>query len=320
MKYRKLGQTGLEVSEIGFGAWGIGGVADGAPAYGRTDDQESITALRRAYELGVTYFDTAALYGLGHSEVLLGAALKDVRHQVVIGTKVGLLSVDGAKDFSVDHIEHSLEQSLKRLQTDYVDLYQLHGPSISVLEADNNILSALSSLQQKGKIRAFGISVDSPDDGLAAISKFGFNCIQVNFNLADQRALENGLFGLAGQKRVGIIVRTPLCFGFLTGAYPSDSEFEPGDHRSSWSSNQIEQWAGASQLFSTAVANRKQTDAQFALRFCLSHPSVSTAIPGMLTREHVEENLLASDLGPLPEAGLRQLEKIYSEHTFFVGR
>ena len=239
MKYRRLRSTGLQVSEIGFGAWGIGGVANGAIAYGPTDDQESKRALRRAYHLGVNFYDTSGLYGYGHSERLIGEVLKDVRDRVIITTKVGFLDADGAQDFSPKHIRQSLAASLKRLQTDYVDLYQLHSPPIDALGRDESILSALRSLEQEGSVRAIGISVRSPDDGLVAINRFGLSCIQVNFNLVDQRALSNGLFDLCRKQGVGVIVRTPLCFGLLTGRYSPESKFGPGDHRSSWSSAQM---------------------------------------------------------------------------------
>jgi aryl-alcohol dehydrogenase-like predicted oxidoreductase len=321
MNYRKLGHTGLEVSEIGYGAWGIGGVANGAIGYGPTDDQESKRALRRAYDLGVNFYDTSDLYGYGHSERLIGDALKDVRDRVIITTKVGFLDGDGAQDFSPKHIRQSLEASLKRLQTDYIDLYQLHSPSIDTLRQDDGILSALRRLEREGLVRAFGISVRSPDDGLVAINRFEPGCIQVNFNLVDQRALNNGLFDLCGKQGVGAIVRTPLCFGFLTGRYSPEGKFDPSDHRSSWSSAQIARWADAGRLFAAALPeDERQTPAQMALRFCLSHPSVSTVIPGMLSKEEVEENVLASQLGPFPEPELQKLQQIYRDNTFFFGK
>lgn len=319
MKYRKLGRTNLEVSEIGFGTWGLGGNVNGAIAYGPTDDQESKLALRHAYGLGVTFYDASDFYGYGHSERLLGEALKDVRHKVVIATKVGLLDASGAQDFSPKHIRQSIEASLKRLQTDYIDLYQLHNPTMEVLSQDETILSTLHSLKKEGKVRALGISLRAPDDGLVAITKFGFKAIQVNFNLVDQRALENGLFDLCEREDVGVIVRTPLCFGFLTGAYSAESKFASSDHRSRWSPRQIARWASAHRLFAAVlVEHEKQTHAQIALRFCLSYRSVSTVIPGMLTKTEVEENVVASQLGPFTETELSKIEQIYQDNTFFV--
>ncbi len=320
MKYRKLDNTGLEVSEIGFGAWGIGGLTRGATSYGPTSDEESKLALRLAFESGITFYDTSDLYGYGHSERLIGETLKDVRGKTVIASKVGFLEHNGPQDFSPRHIRESIERSLKRLQTDYLDLYQLHSPPIDLLEKDDSILHTLSSLQKEGKTRAIGISARSPDDGLIAIEKLGFKSVQVNFNMVDQRAIENGLFDLAKKENAGIIVRTPLCFGFLTGGYSADSEFDFRDHRSTWPREQIERWATAQQLFSSILEeNEGQTGAQIALRFCLSFQSVSSIIPGMLTAGEVRENVLASELGPFAERELLKINEIYRDNTFFLG-
>ncbi len=317
MRYRTLGATGISVSEIGFGTWGIGGDAQGAVAYGPTSDQESRLALRRAFEAGVTFFETADLYGFGHSEEVLGAALGDVRSQVVIASKVGMLDMQGTQDFSSGHIAAAVDRSLRRLGTDYIDLYQLHGPAIELLDRDSRILSCMQALQRDRKIRAFGISVRSPEDGLAAVTRFGIKCLQVNFNLLDQRAIENGLFDLCLEHGVGVIVRTPLCFGFLTGQYSASEQFDPIDHRSRRSPAQREKWAGAYQLFTSALRNPgAQTPAQLALRFCLSFPAVSTAIPGMLTTAHVDENIRASELGGLPDSERAAIISIYRQQDF----
>lgn len=323
MNYRQLGATGLVVSEIGFGAWGIGGAGNGAVGYGPTDDRESETALRLAFEVGVTFYDTSDLYGYGHSESLIGNVFKDVRKEVVIATKVGFLRAYGPQDFSPKHIRKSIEGSLRRLRTDYVDLYQLHNPPMELLEEDEAITRTLDALVAEGKVRAVGISVRAPDDGLAAMKRFGFRCVQANFSMVDQRALNNGLLDLCRMENAGFICRTPLCFGFLTGKYSPQSRFDPGDHRSAWSSEQIELWANADRLFLSAASGcgpREETPAQTALRFCLSYPAVSTIIPGMLTSSQVEENTLASRLGPLSETAKRRIEAVYSENKFFVAR
>lgn len=320
MKYRKLGKTGIVVSEIGFGAWGIGGTAKGSIAYGKTDDQESSLALRLAYDLGVTYYDTSDLYGFGHSECLIGATLRDVRDKIVIGTKVGFLRTD-AQNFSPKHIRNSLEKSLKRLKTDYIDLYQLHSPPMQCLKEDHQILSTLYSLVDEGKVRVIGISARSPDDALIAATEFGFKVLQVNFNLVDQRALTNGFFGFCEQNEVGIIARTPLCFGFLTGNYSEDTGFSSGDHRKLWSQEQIKKWDQARQLFLNDFKDMSVQDStQLALRFCLSYSPISTVIPGILNRQHIKENTQASQFGVLSEQALAKIEKIYKENTFFVER
>ena len=319
MKYRRLGSTGIQVSEIGFGTWGIGGSVNGDVAYGPTDTRESKRALRRAFDMGVTFYDTSDFYGFGHSESLIGQELHDVREQIVIATKVGLLDANGSLDFSPQHIRSSLGKSLCRLRTDYIDLYQLHSPAIDLLERDDRVLSLLQSFQEQGKIRAYGISVRSPDDGLIAVSEYGFKALQVNFNMIDQRAAENGLLALCEKRDVGIIARTPLCFGFLTGQYSDSAKFHSLDHRRRWPREQINRWVEAFRLFADALVNSEtQTQAQIALRFCLSYPSISTVIPGMRTRQHVEENVLASELGPLLKSEQMTCEEICKNNTFFV--
>ncbi len=319
MRYRQLGATGIRVSEIGFGAWGIGGNAKGAVAYGPADEDESRKALLQAVEVGVNFFDTSDFYGFGHSEAVLGRALRPVRSKVAIATKVGFLNAAGDQDFSPSHIERSLDASLRRLQTDYVDLYQLHSPPRELLKSNSEIVKTLERLQAAGRIKAFGLSLRAPDDGLVAVRELGFNCLQVNFNLLDQRAIGNGLFDLCSKRNVGVIVRTPLVFGFLTGHYSATDDFDPSDHRRRWSPEQLERWATAHHLFVALIdAKNGEKPSQFALRFCLSFDSVSTVIPGMLKAEHVIENAGASDLGPLSQPACGRIAEIYREHGFLV--
>lgn len=321
MRYRTLGATGIRVSEIGFGAWGIGGNANGAVAYGPTDDKASHRAVRSAFDRGINFFDTADFYGFGHSETVLGNALRHLRGDVVIATKAGMLSASGQQDFSPEHLLGSLEKSLSRLGTDYVDLFQLHSPPIDLLQREERIVEMLERLRREGRIRAYGISARSPEDALIAVRDLGFRCVQVNFNLLDQRAIENGLFDLCQHEGAGVIGRTPLCFGFLSGQYSAAAQFDPSDHRSHWSPGQRERWATALGLFLAKVkSGAEQTPAQFALRFCLSFAAISTVIPGMLTEAHVAENALASALGALPDADRAAIVEVYRENRFFVER
>jgi aryl-alcohol dehydrogenase-like predicted oxidoreductase len=317
MRYRQLGSTGIEVSEIGFGAWGIGGNKNGAVAYGPVDAAEARLALLSAVDAGVTLFDTADFYGFGHSESVLGETLKPHRNRVVLATKCGMLDAAGTQDFSPQHMHHALESSLQRLQTDYVDLYQLHSPPIDLVTRGGDILATLEAMKQAGKIRAYGISVRSPEDGLVAVKDLGFDCLQTNFNLIDQRALDSGLLSLCEARGAGIIARTPLVFGFLTGQYAASDNFAPDDHRRRWTPEQRAQWAAAPKLFEPLIAGEPQTPSQFALRFCLSFPAVSATIPGMLIRQHVAENTAASDLGTLPITTREQVVTIYRKNTFF---
>ena len=319
MRYRTLGETGLTVSEIGFGAWGIGGQTPGATSYGPTSDAVSRDALRRAFDRGITFYDTANVYGDGHSEALIGEVFRSQRDRVVIATKAGRPVYADRPDYSGTELRRSLEGSLRRLGTDYVDLFQLHDPSPGTLR-DGDTLATLDRLRAEGKLRAVGVSARTPDDGLALVRDLGVRAVQVNLSLIDQRAGENGLLALAAERGAGLIARTPLCFGLLSGRVAPDALFDPSDHRSAWPRPQIARWAEASRLFIAAVAERgRQTPAQLALRFCLSLPGVSTVIPGMLTAAEVEENAAAADLGPLGADDLAEIARVYGSHTFFLG-
>ncbi|HYL89992.1 MAG TPA: aldo/keto reductase, partial [Burkholderiales bacterium] len=293
MRQRQLGRSGVAVSEIGFGAWGIGGNKDGAVAYGPTDEAQSLDALSAAFDAGINFFDTADLYGFGESERLIGKAFTGRRDRVVIASKGGMLDPQGRQDFTPAHLATSLEESLKRLRTDYVDLYQLHGPGLDQVGA---LIGPMDALRREGKARAIGISLRAPEDGRRALDLYPFDAVQVNFNLLDQRAVDSGLMDLCRERGAGIIVRTPLCFGFLTGGYSATQQYDASDHRSRWNVEQRKVWASAYELFS-GIKGRVDTPAQFALRFCLSFDAVSSVIPGMLTRAHVEENAAASQ-GP----------------------
>ncbi|MBI5210945.1 MAG: aldo/keto reductase [Elusimicrobia bacterium] len=320
VRRRALGTTGLNPSEIGFGAWGIGADSKGAVSYGPVDDGESLSALRQAVDIGVNFFDTADLYGYGHSETLIGTALKPLRRSILLASKAGSLDAGGRQDFSPRHLRKALDGSLRRLRTDYLDLYQLHSPPLDLLRKDPRIVDAMRRFQREGKIRAWGISVRSPDEGLDAVRDLEAQTIQVNFNMADQRARTTGLLARCRQAGVGVIVRTPLCFGFLTGKYTPDSEFHSLDHRSSWRREQLALWSRAPQIFSAAIKPvRGQTPAQLALRYCLSYPEVSTVIPGILTRRHLAENAAASRLGPLRKMDRVAIERVYERNVFFLG-
>src|SRR5688572_612463 len=223
MQYRELGKTGIKVSEIGFGAWAIGGSAEagGAPlGWGRANDDESLAAIRRARDLGVNFFDTADSYGFGRSESLLGIVLSRKRQDVVIATKVGVVRKSTGelqKDFSKQHIFLAVDGSLKRLRSDYIDLYQLHNPTIADLNREE-IQEAMDRLQDAGKIRFWGVSITTPEEGIEIIKRDWGYALQVLYNVINQ-APARELFPLAKQKGYGIIARVPLASGLLTGKY-----------------------------------------------------------------------------------------------------
>jgi aryl-alcohol dehydrogenase-like predicted oxidoreductase len=310
-----LGRTGITVSEIGFGTWGLGG-----NSYGPVDDRVSEKTLQYALACGITFYDASDLYGNGHSEEVLGKIFKKSRDKVILATKVGTLPHSGfhmPQDFSPQHIQKGIEASLKRLQTDYIDLYQLHSPPRGLLENGDCPLETLKKLQQQGKVRTFGISVRSPDDGLIAIEKFNFPVVQVNFNLIDHRAIENGLLKLAKRRNTGVIARTPLCFGYLTGKLTGEEKFKGLDHRLNWPKEQLGRWAQAPNLFAFLNHGKERTPAQLALRFCLDQESISTVIPGMMNRSEVEENIQATTLGALSPQEMERIKIVYKSHIFY---
>jgi aryl-alcohol dehydrogenase-like predicted oxidoreductase len=316
MKHRALGSTGITVSEIGFGTWGLGG-----DAYGPADDAVSIAAIHHAMDRGINFFDTSDLYGAGHSESVLGEALTGRRDRAVISTKVGLLPHSGflmPTNFSAAHIRNGLDESLRRLRTDYVDLYHLHSPELSQLREAPEIVDTLHYLQTAGKIRAFGLSARSPADALAALQDYRFAFVQANYNLIDQRCADDGLFAFAKQTQIGIIARTPLCFGYLTGKLSGDDPFIGRDHRANWPVDQLRRWAGAPDLFNQLFGGSTGRSAtQLALRFCLEEPTVSSVIPGMMNIHEVDENVSASALPPLGAAELYDIRMIYCGNSFF---
>lgn len=318
MKYRALGRTGLSVSEIGFGAWGIGGRTVGTTSYGDTDDRTSLAALDRALDQGITFYDTSSAYGDGHSEELIGRAFEGRRTKVVIATKAGYDSWTRPPDFSPSAIVASTERSLDRLRTDYIDLLQLHNPPSTVLRG-SALHEALGRLQAEGKIRAWGVSAKSPVEGIEALREFGAAVVQANFNMMDVRAESGGLFAEVVARGAGFIARTPLCFGFLAGTIRRDSVFPEGDHRRGWSREQLDNWIdGAADLLQAVKAAAGPEGARSALRFCLSFEAVSSVIPGILTPAEAEANAAASTLGALPAAAVERVLQINRRRQFFV--
>src|SRR3989338_2504192 len=315
MKYKYLGSSGILVSELGFGTWGIGGATEAIPSYGPTDDNESQRALEKAFDKGINFFDTATAYG--RSEELLGETFgNSKRGQVVIATKVGISKFFTPQDFSEQAMAKSLESSLKRLRTDYVDLLQLFNPPITNLPTED-ILGTLNKFKDEGKIRAIGASVKSPAEGLIALKYTGIVSLQINLNMIDQRAVDNGLLESAERQNVGIIARTPLCFGFLTGKI-TDLNFGLDDHRSRWPVEQLELWQKASQLLSEILPGPNWALNHLALRFCMDSRAVTSVIAGPLTTKEVFDNILATELPPLSPETMNKIRKIYRDNNEFI--
>ncbi len=315
MRYRSLGRSGIKVSEIGFGAWGIGGWTPGQLSYGATDDDASIAALRCAFELGITFIDTAHLYGLGHSERLIGNAIRGRRDKVVLATKAGYVDYAAPADYSPAAIENSLRTSLERLGTDFVDLLQLHSPPFETLRQQPGIFNSLVDLRNRGLARAIGYSAGSPAEAAAALRLFPFDAVQVNLNMLDIRALQCGLFDAARNAGAGIIARTPLGSGFLAGTITPDTIFPTDDHRSRWPSSKVARWVEDAAALQS-LARGKHTPVQAALRFCLSFAEVSSVIPGITTIDEATEDAAASELGALDVASVDAILDYHARAEF----
>ena len=319
MNYRTLGATDLRVSEVGFGCWAIGGPATLGKGrvigWGDVDDATSVRALHAALDLGVNFFDTADVYGWGRSEEVVGKAFAGRRDKVIIASKVGN-RVDANdrwfKDFSPDWIPQAAEQSLKRLRTDYVDLYQLHSPP-GDFDYTDDVVAALDRLKEAGKIRFYGISL--PTDkfdrlGMSVVGRKSCAAFQVVHSILD-RGPEEELFPACLEHNVGIIARVPLASGFLTGKFGPDTTFPPNDHRSqAFPPARIKRTLAAVERLRELIAGKKKTLAQLALQYCLSQPAVSVVIPGAKTPDQVCDNAAASDGVLLSEDELARIREI----------
>ncbi len=318
MNYRLFGRTGIRVSEVGFGGWGIGGYVPHLKAYGPKDDKESIRALRKAFDLGVNFFDTACSYGAGHSEELIGKTFSKQRGQIIIATKFGYLNkfnpVGPNVDFTCKGIINSLSESLDRLRTDYIDIYQIHDCPYHCVT--DELVNCLLDLKRYGTIRCIGFAGRSPDDTLKVIKKYNiFDSIQINFNLTDMRAIKNGLFSECFEQDIAIIARTPLVFGFLTGKIDENTEFHESDHRRRFSENQKKKWISVWEYYKHILGDPKyRMRVKEAIGFCLSFPQVSTVNVGMSTCSHVIDNLSRPFYRRFMKHEINRLISAYDQH------
>jgi aryl-alcohol dehydrogenase-like predicted oxidoreductase len=321
MRYRTLGRTGLKVSEIGYGAWGIGGTQ-----WLGGDDRESLAALRRALELGLNFIDTALVYGDGHGERLVGQVVREAPQPVYVATKVppknrrwpARPGIGIREVFPYSYILECTEQSLRNLGLDHIDVQQLHVWNPEWIH-EEDWRRAFEDLQRSGKVRFVGVSINDhqPDSALELIETGLIDTVQVIYNIFDQSP-ERRLFPLCQQRNIGVIARVPFDEGALTGQITAQSQFDPRDFRSFYfrgdRKRQVEERVAA---LRRDLAGVEGDLPEIALRFCLSHPAVSTVIPGMRKVRHVEANLAVSDKGPLDEQVLAILKKHAWEKNFY---
>ncbi len=308
MKYRKLGNTGLDVSEIGFGAWAIGGRSEAAGTqwgWGEVPEDEAIAAVRRARELGVNLFDTADVYGGGRSEEILGKALGENWQGAIVASKVGNVVKHGvaAKEWGREHLVRSCEASLKRLRKDVIEIYQLHNPDLYHIR-HGDWPETMELLQRQGKVRFYGVSVFLPEEATAVMARGKGHALQVAYN-GLRLEMEAAVLPLAQRKGWGIIARVPLYYGVLTGKFTAETTFPPDDHRSHTLPPSVMR-----ELAPRAERLRElagETDlATWSLKFALSHPAVSTVIAGARNAQQVERNCAVSDA---PEVSPEQFQE-----------
>lgn len=316
MQLRRLGRTGLQISEIGFGAWAIGG------SWGSTDDATSLAAMHAAVDAGVTFFDTADVYGDGRSERLVGQLLRERDERLAVATKFGRRVPLDLSLYTYDNFRAWLERSRENLGVETIDLVQLHSLPWETYYTPS-VFEACDRLVEEGLVGAYGVSVEKVEEALKAIEYPGVSAVQIIFNVFRQRPA--GLFFEQARARdVGVIVRVPLASGLLTGKFTRESTFAPDDHRTfnrhGEAFDQGETFAGVD--FETGLdvveelrplVPERATLAQLALRWILAFDAVSTVIPGAKTPEQARANAAAADLAPLPRATMERIDGLYRE-------
>ena len=226
MQYRRLGRADINISEIGLGAWGIGGISAGSTSYGHIDDNTAVRTIEKALDLGVNFFDTSNVYGDGRSETVLGRVLKKKRDRVFISTKVGLRTFDEKIKLNANEIQSSLDKSLKRLGTDYIDVLHLHKIPAHEVEKTPEVIDILKNLVRLGKVRFLAISLNNPDEIKKKVVFENFPIIQTNFSLLDMRLALDGSIDYVGRYDIGVLCRTPFNFGFLAKNYNWGQNFQ----------------------------------------------------------------------------------------------
>jgi aryl-alcohol dehydrogenase-like predicted oxidoreductase len=294
MNYRTLGRTGLRVSAIGLGTMVHAG------HFGPMKDSESLSAIDTAFDLGVNFIDTSDAYGAGYSETLLGKALQGRRDKVILATKGGNVMVGpdrGKRIFSPEYINGVLHDSLKRLQTDYVDLYQLHNPTVDIIQR-GEVWQVLEKAKKEGKIRFYGVSINTMDEGIAAVKDGRSDTVQVEYNLLTQEPAEK-IFPLAQAANVGVIARVPLRRGVLTGkmTVADEQRFQGEDVRArSFKGEAFAKELAKAEKLRFLVHGPVKSLAQAAIAFCVAHPAVSLTIPGARNEQQMRENAAGGDI------------------------
>ncbi|TCJ20788.1 aldo/keto reductase [Rubrobacter taiwanensis] len=322
MRYRDLGSTGIKVSEVGFGVWTVS-----TGWWGEVDDRRAVRLMRRAHELGINYFDTADTYGAGRGETLVADAFRGRRDEVVISTKVGYNFYDHPErrgqqerpqDWSEKFIRFALEQSLRRLETDYIDFLQLHNAKMDAIE-DDRLFELLEEFKREGKIRSYGVALGPAigwlEEGVRAMRERKVDGVQMIYNLLEQDPGRE-LIRVAGETGAGLVVRVPHSSGMLEGRYDENTTFARNDHRR----HRPREWllTGLKKVEKLQFLTEERTLGQAALKFVLASPEISSTLPNIYGEEQLEEFAAAPETPDLTAEELNRIAGLY-ESNFGLG-
>jgi aryl-alcohol dehydrogenase-like predicted oxidoreductase len=319
VKYRTLGNTDISVSEVGFGVWTVG-----TTWWGITEEDFGVDLMRQAFDLGITFFDNADSYGDGKGEDMLARALGDKRDKITIATKFGYdiynVSTEARpghqerpQDFSPEFVRKALEESLRRLGTDYIDLYQLHNPRMTAIENDE-LFAMLEDAKSEGKIRSYGVALGPAigweEEGLLSMRRWKMGALQTIYNLFEQDP-GRAFFPVAREHGMGVLVRVPHSSGMLEGKYTSETSFDESDHRSHRPKEWLTEGLQKLRAIEFLTDGTGRTIGQAALQFILAEPSVSSTLPNIYNAEQLHEFATATETPPITGAELSQLAKLY---------
>jgi len=323
LKYRNLGITDLEVSEVGFGVWTVS-----TGWWGKIDERDGIALLDEALDLGINFFDTGDAYGLGYGEEILAKALGKKRNNILIGTKFGYdfythVEREGhqerPQDFSPEFVRYACEQSLRRLKTDHIDLYQLHNPRLEAIESDD-LFETLEALVSEGKIRYYGSAL-GPDigwfeEGEASMKERKVPSIQIIYSILEQDPAKK-FFPIAEEEGTGLLSRVPHASGMLDGTYDKYTVFAPSDHRSHRRQVWLETSLKKMERLDFLTQETDATIGQIAIQFALARPSISSILPNITNQEQLREFVLAPETPNLSAEVLEQIDDLY-DHNFYL--
>lgn len=321
MQYRIAGQTGIRVSAVGFGLWTIS-----TTWWGIEDEGYGLDLLRQAYDLGITFFDTADTYGNGKGETMLADALGSVRDRIVIATKFGYdFYHHGEKrtgqrelpqDFSPSYLRFAVEQSLRRLRTDYIDIYQLHNPRMWAIDSDE-LFATLEDLKSQGKIRAYGAALGPAigweAEGLAAMRRRGVGTLQIIYNMLEQDPGRR-LLATAEEEGAGVLVRVPHSSGLLEGKFTLETVFPPTDHRSHRPREWLTDGLKKLEKLTFLTEGRGRTIGQAAIQFILASPAAASVLPNIYDAGQLREFAEAPDTPPLTQEELDRVAALYEDN------